>query len=79
MSITLSADGVERLLAYSHNLRWVKSHGEDLAPFEGKFVAVVSGKVLAAAQTSEELERKFGRRKGIYIGYVAKVGTKWVL
>jgi hypothetical protein len=79
MSITLSTDGVERLLTYSRNLRWAKSHGEELAPFEGRFVAVVSGKVLASAGTSAELERKFGRRKGVYIGYVAKFGSKWVL
>lgn len=79
MAAELSRPMIDQFLDYSRNFRWAKAHGEELAPYEGKFVAVAGGKVIGEAEEPTSLERKFGKTPGVYIGYVAKIGTKWVL
>jgi hypothetical protein len=75
MAAAVSQSPINRFLAYSHNLRWAKSHEAELARYEGRYVAIATGKVVGSAETLEEIQRKYAAKKpDAYIGYVGRSG-----
>jgi Family of unknown function (DUF5678) len=79
MASAANVQMAEQLISYAKNLRWAKAHSDDLAEYEGKYVAVSDGKVVDSSTTAAALDRKYKGTPGIYVGFVAKIGSKWVL
>jgi len=42
----------------SDDIKWISRHSKELAKYEGEYVGIVDGKVVAAAQTSGQVLQK---------------------
>lgn len=42
----------------SDDIKWISSHSKELAKYEGEYVGIVEGKVVASAQTSGQVLQK---------------------
>lgn len=79
MASVLSDDARETFKKYDRNARWAMSHGDALQEFEERYVAVSDGKVIASADTREEVEIEVAGVPGAYVGLVPRKGLIWIL
>jgi hypothetical protein len=42
----------------SDDIKWISRHSKELAKYEGEYVGIVDGKVVASAQTSGQVLQK---------------------
>lgn len=79
MAASVTVEALENYRRFQENLRWAKSHSDQLEQFSDRYVAIDGGKVLAAAAAKDELALKFESRPGVYITFVTRKGLSWIL
>ena len=67
------------MIRFTRNHRWIIAHREELQPFEGKYVAVDNGRVLASSRSAWALHRRFLKRQYVAIDYVDPPGLVRIL
>lgn len=79
MPNSLPAAAAEAFRAYQNNLRWAKTHDDELEPYTDKFVAVADGHIVASAASREEIQTGIKDTPGVYVTFVVKRGLSWLL
>jgi hypothetical protein len=65
---------MRRLDLFAKNHRWIRDHHEKLSRYEGRWVAVHNGKVLASSRSLRALYKRFCTRQWVAIVYVDPPG-----
>ena len=58
------------LARVSRNGKWAVEHPDLLEPYEGRYVAIDKGKILAAGDDWARLYKRFEKRRGVLIHFV---------
>jgi len=65
---------------YHQSYLWFNKNYKELAKtYLNKYVAILKDKILGVADTKEELERKFGNIKGVYIDLITSPDIIWMV
>jgi hypothetical protein len=75
----VSPEALETFRQYDKNLKWAKTHDNELDPYTEKYVAVADEKVIGSSANRDELVGMVRGRVGVYIAFVPKHGLIWIL
>jgi hypothetical protein len=61
------------------NLKWAMEHLDVMDRYEGRWVAVDGGKVIAVADSMAALHKRFAKRPGVLLHYCDPPDQGWLL
>ncbi len=69
----------ELLARFTENLRWAKSHPDQLGQHRGHFVVVLNGGIVFSSTSELRAQARAKKSPGAYVTYVSPEQLAWIL
>jgi hypothetical protein len=79
MSANLAGSTVELLATYTENLRWAKTHVQEVGKHRGRFIVVFERSIVFDSPSKSKADTYAKRTPGAYVTYVTPEQWAWIL
>lgn len=79
MSAAVSASATDLLAKYAENLRWAKSHPDEVGQHRGRYIVVFEGHIVFHSPSRARADAEAKHTPGAYVTYVTPEQWAWIL
>ena len=79
MAADVSVSAVDLLSKFNDNLRWAKSHPEELGKHRGRYIVVSEGRIVFHSASKQSAAGRAKKTPGAYVTYVSPEQWAWIL